>query len=214
MLFFMSILTVDDLSEITSRTIDHYNLRAQGFRQGTIEHDVSQNINTLVEFIQGESPFRILDFGCGPGRDLLAFKKLGHDAIGIDGAEEFCEMARQYSKCEVLHQDFLELHLPEDSFDGVFANAALFHIPFQELPRVLVQLASTLKKHGVLFSSNPHGPNIEGWSGDRYSSYHDWEAWKTFVTQAGFEELTHYYRPTGLPRDQQPWLASAWRKVS
>ena len=59
------------------------------------------------------------------------------------------------------------MNLPPHHFDGVFANAALFHVPGQELPRVLRELADTLKPSGVLFSSNPRGRNHEGWSGGR-----------------------------------------------
>jgi len=101
---------------------------------------------------------------------------------------------------------------PDARFDGVFANAVLFHVPGQELPRVLGELRATLKPRGVLFSSNPHGDNEEGWNRGRYGAYHDLETWRRFMTAAGFEELTHYYRPEGLPRERQPWLASAWRK--
>jgi len=95
----------------------------------------------------------------------------------------------------------------------VFANAALFHVPAQELPRVLVELGAALKPGGVLFSSNPHGHNEEEWNRGRYGAYHDLETWRRFVTAAGFTELEHYYRPPGLPRDQQPWLATVWRRI-
>lgn len=105
------------------------------------------------------------------------------------------------------------LDLPAERFDGIFANAVLFHVPLQVLPQVLRQLHGTLKPGGVLFSSNPRGDNQEGWNGPRYGSYHDLEAWRGLLTAAGFVELEHYYRPAGLPREQQPWLASVWRKV-
>jgi len=121
------------------------------------------------------------------------------------------EMARAYSGCEVLQQDFLKLKLPAGRFDGVFANAALFHVPGQELPRVLRELHATLKPRGVLFSSNPRGNNEEGWNQQRYGAYWDLEAWRRYVEAAGFVELTHYYRPAGLPRERQPWLATVWR---
>jgi SAM-dependent methyltransferase len=121
-------------------------------------------------------------------------------------------MARAHSGCEVLQQNFLALDLPPGRFDGVFANAALFHVPTQELPRVLRELHATLKPRGVLFSSNPRGVGQEGWSGARYSAFHDLEAWRSHMSAAGFTELAHYYRPAGLPREQQPWLASVWRK--
>ena len=120
-------------------------------------------------------------------------------------------MARADSGCEVLRQDFLALDLPAGRFDGVFANASLFHVPSQELPRVLRELHAALKPRGVLFSSNPRGENQEGWNRGRYGVYHDLEQWRRFMVEAGFRELEHYYRPAGLPREQQPWLASVWR---
>ena len=190
----------------------HYNRSADSFWQGTRDHDVSQNIAALLQHIEADSPFSILDFGCGPGRDLKKFADLGHAPVGLEGAERFAAMAREFSGCDVWRQDFLQLDLPQQRFDGVFANAVLFHVPTQELPRVLRQLHATLKPGGVLFCSNPRGNNEEGWNSGRYGAYHDLAAWRAYVTAAGFSELTHYYRPDGLPREQQPWLASVWRR--
>ncbi|GFM58835.1 methyltransferase [Pseudomonas cichorii] len=206
-------LDAQDLAHITAVTVGHYNQVAEDFREGTRDHDVSQNIAALLRHIQGPTPWQILDFGCGPGRDLKTLSAMGHVAVGLDGSEQFARMAREDSGCEVLHQNFLELDLPVARFDGIFANAVLFHIPKQELPRVLRQLHATLKPDGVLFSSNPRGQNQEGWKGERYGSYHDLEAWRELLTEAGFVELEHYYRPAGLPREQQPWLASVWRRI-
>lgn len=209
---------MDELDSIASATLADYDSNAAGFFAGTRDHDVSQNIDALLRALavpgpgQGAAPFTILDFGCGPGRDLATFTRLGHVAVGLDGAAEFVAMARSFSGCTVWHQSFLHLDLPAAHFDGVFANASLFHVPRAVLPTVLAQLCATLKTGGVLFSSNPRGDNQEGWSGDRYGSYHDYASWKTFVEAAGFVEIEHYYRPPGLPRAQQPWLASVWRK--
>ncbi|MFC6475972.1 class I SAM-dependent methyltransferase [Pseudomonas asuensis] len=203
----------DELEKITALTLVDYDQTAERFREGTRDHDVSQNIEALLRHLEGEAPQRILDFGCGPGRDLKTFTQLGHSPVGIDGSAEFVAMARADSGCEVWHQNFLALDLPLGHFDGVFANATLFHVPFSELPRILKALHTTLKPRGVLFSSNPRGDNREGWNGRRYGAYHDFESWKRYLTDAGFAELEHYYRPAGLPRDQQPWLASVWRKV-
>src|SRR5207302_2780349 len=206
-------LKSQELERIARLTLEHYNRHAEQFWQGTRDHDVSQNIAALLEHIEGEPPFTILDFGCGPGRDLKVFTELGHVAVGLEGAPRLGAMARVHSGCEVWQQDFLKLDLPDHHFDGVFANAVLFHVPSQELPRVLRELYATLKPGGVLFSSNPHGDNEEGWNRGRYGAYHDLESWRRFMTAAGFAELTHYYRPEGLPREQQPWLASAWRAL-
>jgi hypothetical protein len=70
-----------------------------------------------------------------------------------------------------------------------------------------------LKPQGVLFSSNPRGDNQEGWDGKRYGAYYDLEQWRRFMNAAKFTEITHYYRPPGVPRAEQPWLASLWRKT-
>ena len=155
-------LSPQDLEKIAALTLQHYDQRAEDFWEGTRAHDVAQNIAALLQAIEAEPPFTILDFGCGPGRDLKVFAGLGHVAVGLDGAARFAAMARDYSGCEVWQQDFFKLDLPHEHFDGVFANAALFHIPGQELPRVLRELHATLKPGGVLFSSNPHGKNEEG----------------------------------------------------
>ncbi len=201
-----------DPDTIASLTLEYYDTRAEEFWEGTRDHDVSQNIAALLQYIEGSPPFTLLDFGCGPGRDLKAFTELGHVATGLEGATRFAAMARAHSGCEVWHQDFLRLDLPGNHFDGVFANAVLFHVPGRELPRVLRELHATLKPGGVLFSSNPHGRNEEGWNRGRYGAYHDLETWRRHVSGAGFVELAHYYRPAGLPREQQPWLATIWRK--
>ena len=206
-------LNLEDLRKITNLTLENYNERAVDFRHGTHDHDVSQNISALLRYIEAEPPFTILDFGCGPGRDLKAFADLGHHAVGLEGAARFTEMARAYCDSEVWQQDFLKLDLPGNHFDGVFANATLFHVPSQELPRVLRELRAALKPRGVLFSSNPHGHNEEGWKQGRYGAFYDLETWRRHMSEAGFEELTHYYRPTGRPRFMQPWLASVWRRV-
>jgi SAM-dependent methyltransferase len=206
-------LSPNDLSSASTITLGHYNEHADSFWSGTREHDVSQNRDALLQHLRGPGPFRILDFGCGPGRDLKVFRDLGHEAIGLDGAERFVELARSFSGCEVWHQDFLKLALPLEFFDGIFANAALFHVPSRELPRVLRELWATLKAVGVLFSSNPRGENEEGWNGQRYGCYYNLETWRKLVTAAGFAEIKHYYRPSGVPREQQPWLASVWRKI-
>ena len=201
------------IEKITQTTLQHYERNAEQFFAGTIDHDVSQNIAALLEAIAAPAPYRLLDLGCGPGRDLKAFKAMGHEAIGIDGSARFVAMARAYSGCEVWQQDFIELDLPADYFDGIYANASLFHVPSAVLPQVLRDLHGALKPGGVLFSSNPRGDNREGWNGPRYGSYYDYDTWQRYLVAAGFEAVRHYYRPAGLPREQQPWLASVWRRT-
>lgn len=204
-------LNAEALAKITQTTLGHYQERAEAFWQGTRDHDVSQNYAALLSALPERQKLRLLDFGCGPGRDLKYFAGLGHEVIGLDGSANFCEMARTYTGCEVWQQNFLTLDLPTNYFDGIFANASLFHVPRQELPRVLKAFHQSLKSQGVLFSSNPRGES-EGWYERRYGAYFELEEYQIFLQKAGFEIIDHYYRPPGRPRDEQPWLAVVSRK--
>jgi SAM-dependent methyltransferase len=202
----------DALSALTAKTLQDYDARAVSFREATWNHDVSQNIEALLCAIDGEPPFAILDFGCGPGRDLIDFSRRGHRPTGLDGSPALAAMARAASGCEVLVQDFLALDLPGDAFDGVFANASLQHVPAEVLPRVLRQLRTSLTANGVLFASIPHGSDTAGWNNHRYSVWHAPDTWRHHCLDAGFTEVASYFRPSGLPRERQPWFASVWRK--
>ena len=196
----------EELAEIETVTLGHYNQNAEAFWQGTKDHDVAQNYEAFLAPLPKNKKLDILDLGCGPGRDVNYFKSLGHKPVGLDGSEVFCSMARRNTGCRILHQKFLSLDLPAHAFDGIFANASLFHVPSQELPRVLKDLHAALRPGGILFSSNPRG-NEEGWSGQRYGHYMQLDASKLFLEDAGFNLIDYYYRPSGKPRHQQPWLA-------
>jgi SAM-dependent methyltransferase len=202
------------LDEIAALTLAHYQQRAADFAAGTRDHDVSQNIAALLRHIEAPAPFTILDFGCGPGRDLKSLTALGHVAIGLEGTPAFAAMARADSGCEVWQQDFLKLDMPAERFDGIFANASLFHVPRAELPRVLGELFASLTPGGVLFCSNPRAfeADWEGFKGERYGSYLSVEGWLGLLADAGFTLERHFLRPTGKPPSEQPWLAIVARR--
>ena len=198
--------------QISTSTIGHYRSMASDYRDGTWNHDVSQNIQAQLAAIAGAPPYRILDLGCGPGRDLVTFRDLGHVVVGLDGCPEFVDMARVVSGCEVWQQDLLSMTLPPTSFDGVFANAVLFHVPSRALPSVLDRLHAALRPGGVLLASNPRGQDEEGFVDGRYACFYSFDTWRRLVSRGGFALVDHYFRPPGKPRRQQPWLATLWRK--
>ena len=200
------------IEDMRQATVRHYNDNASAFWQGTKDHDVSQNINALLKHLPEQKKLRILDLGCGPGRDVMQLKNLGHLPSGLDACPAFCKMARDYTGCDILQQDFCDLQLQAESFDGIFANASLFHVPAEELPQVLGKLHDALYQNGVLFSSNPRG-NGQHFDGSRFGNYMEFDIYATFLKDAGFEVVHHYYRPSGLPCSQQPWLAVVARKT-
>jgi SAM-dependent methyltransferase len=138
----------------------------------------------------------------------VTFRDLGHVVVGLDGCPEFVAMARAASGCEVWQRDMLAMALPPASFDGLFANAVLFHVPSLTLPNVLARLHAALKPGGVMLASNPRGQDEEGFVDGRYACFYSFKTWRRLVSSSGFALVDHYYRPPGKPRHQQPWLAT------
>jgi SAM-dependent methyltransferase len=195
-------------------TIAEYQATAASFRAGTWDHDVSQNRDALVAALP-RHPGKILDVGCGPGRDLLAFQQQGHTVVGLDATPAFVVMAQQTVGCEVWQQSFLSLDLPPATFDGIFANAALIHVPQAEMVRVLQDLHRALVPQGAIVLSMCRGAG-EGYvarpTGYRYVAGWEFATLAPCLEQAGFTILHHYYRPPGLPLAQQNWLAIVAQK--
>jgi len=207
-----AILTDPPLKALTGQTIRHYEANAQAFWEGTKDHDVSQNLAAFLGACKTGSSLDILDLGCGPGRDVRYFQSIGHRPVGLDGSAAFCQMAAQLTGCPIWQQDFLDLDLPAQAFDGIYANASLFHVPRQRLPDVLATLHQALRPDGVLFTSNPrgHGEQVHG---QRYGHYMELADSAAFLNAARFGIVEHYYRPQGLPCNQQPWLAIVSRRL-
>lgn len=203
----------DEIKDIEEITFKDYGDNADSFWQKTKDHDVSQNYAAFLAPFGDRKTLDILDFGCGPGRDLEYFKSLGHNPVGLDGTAEFCRMAETNTTCKVLNQSFNDLDLEENSFDGVFANASMFHVPSKNLHKVLMDLNNALRPGGILFTSNPRG-DVEGWSSpERYGNFMQYENSLSYLEKAGFELINHYYRPEGLPREEQKWLAMVAKTV-
>src|SRR5260370_41497506 len=105
-------LTPDELTKISARTLEHYDRWARQFWEGTRDHDVSQNVAALLQHIEGAPPFTILDFGCGPGRDLKTFRQLGHRVIGLGGAPQLAGKGRACQGWGRRRQDVPHVSLP------------------------------------------------------------------------------------------------------
>lgn len=198
---------------LSSATIAHYDRHAGDYLRFTWDHDIRENYALFLGALEEVGGTRILDLGCGVGRDLRQFAEAGFDAVGLDGSAAMLAAARRLTGRPTWQQDFLDLKLPESEFDGVFANACLFHVPPRRLPAVLTAIRGTLRSSGVLFASNPTGSDEEGWFGGRYVCLYSQRSWCRLVRQAGFRRIGLLHRPPGLPRKQQNWLATLWRRV-
>ena len=145
----------------STETLLDYGAVALAFDEGNKGHDVSQNLEALLSSLATPAgaprALDVLDLGCAGGRDLLALAARGHRPVGLDGAPEFVALARAKGPFEVWEQDLCRLALPAARFDGVFANAVLFHVPSAHLDAALAQIWATLRPGGAFFCSNAHG---------------------------------------------------------
>ena len=145
-------------------TLSYYRKNAENFVKGTINADMEFNRKKFLQRLPDQG--KILDFGCGSGRDAKVFLELGYEVEAVDGCRELCEMAAEYTGIVVRQMDFMELDVRE-KYDGIWACASVLHLPYEELRAVLAKMAAALKENGVIYVSFKYG-EFEGWRNGRY----------------------------------------------
>ena len=151
-------------SDSRASTIAYYDGHAEEFIRGTFDVDMAHLYGPFLERIPKGG--RILDAGCGSGRDSLAFLRLGYEVVSIDASERMVAATRTATGGDVRQITF-ELAEFEHEFDGIWACASLLHVPRQDLGAVVVRLATALRSDGILYLSFKHG-NDERTENGRY----------------------------------------------
>jgi SAM-dependent methyltransferase len=171
---------------------------------------------TALATAQQDARRRVVDLGCGAGRDFQAFAERGVDYLGIDASEGMLTVARErFPEASFEAQDLCALDLPERAFDGAFANASLQHVPTPALPNALTNIYACLRPGGVLLISAPLGQDAEGWSRARSKETRAWVAWRSRETlerycgAAGFESVTV---PTVQSYEGSSFQVFVWRR--
>ena len=144
-------------------TIDYYNENAQKYFDFSINVDMSKQYNMFLKYIKEGG--RILDFGCGGGRDSKYFSDLGYKVDAIDGSVELCKLAREYTKLDVKCMDFSDLN-KIDFYDGIWACSTLLHVEKNKLLFILKKLRDALKEDGYLYASFVNGAAQEQYRED------------------------------------------------
>ena len=137
--------------------IDYYNQNADSFYQSSVEADMTEWRNRFLKHIPDGG--RILDAGCGSGRDSKAFIKEGFSVVAFDASREMCKKATELLGQEVWQMRFEEMSFDEE-FDGVWACASLLHVGEKELPEVFNKIHKALKEKGILYASFKYGEGI------------------------------------------------------
>jgi len=160
----------------TNQTLSYYNTNAQAFTDGTVNVDFSYTQNKFLEKLNTGAS--ILDFGCGSGRDTKYFLEKGYAVEAIDGSEELCKLASEYTGIEVKHMFFQDLQEVE-KYDAIWACSSILHLPYEELAGVMNKMAAALKHNGLIYTSFKYG-TFEGVRNGRYF---------TDMTEDGLEKL-------------------------
>ena len=147
-----------------TKTIEYYNTRTSDFFNSTVSADVTDLYERFLKCVP--SGGRILDFGCGSGRDTKEFLSKGYMVEAIDGSLELCRMASEYTGIQVKQMDFFDLDA-EETYDGIWACASILHVERDRLPELLGILRKALTANGVLYMSFKYG-DFAGMRDERY----------------------------------------------
>lgn len=161
----------------TSQTLDYCDANAEAFASSTVDVDFS----SVQQRFASLPPLgaRVLDFGCGSGRDSRYFLKAGFDVTAIDGSAELCKIARQLTGLPVRHELFQELSETE-AYDGIWACSSILHLPKDELTDVLRRMVAAAKPGGVIYTSFKYG-DFEGMRNGRYFTDFTEEGFRSFI---------------------------------
>lgn len=167
-------------------TIDYYERNARAYSLETFNADLSETRSKFLRLLPHGA--RILDVGCGGGRDLRAFKAEGYEAEGLEPAPALAQIARESSGCPV-HVSKVETMDFQGMFDGVWACASLLHLPRLDLSEGLVSIHRALKRSGYLFLSMQKGA-VDGVLPDgRFYARYDKNKLLSVVCSSGFDPL-------------------------
>lgn len=190
-------------------TLDYYNKNAESYYARTIGSDMSEQYHFFLKYLSPGA--RILDLGCGSGRDTKYFRDNGYNVTAIDGSEEMCRKAEAYTGINVRQMDFLELS-DREIYAGIWASASLLHIAKKDMFRMLAKLRKALTKEGVLYVSFKEG-NFEGVRDGRYyTDLTEGELFNLINTVGGMKIIEAKHFTEQREGEEVHWLCAIIKK--
>ena len=185
------------------KNVDYYNRNADSFLEGSINADMSVVRARFLSYVPAGG--RILDAGCGSGRDSKVFMEAGYDVVSFDASEEMCKRASEYIGREVKNMRFEEMSFANE-FDGIWACASLLHVSFEELPEIVKKLHEALRTNGALYASFKYGEGTKI-RGERIFSYFTEESVIPLFENAGFKIVSNEVGTDSRPgREDEKWV--------
>lgn len=197
-------MTNEKLNNIITSTIEYYNKNVDRF----IEETATVDFTAIQEMFLSLLPSggRILDFGCGSGRDTLAFLKRGYQVHATDGSTEMCKLATEYTGISVRQMQFQELK-EREKYDGIWACASILHLPENELKNVMAKMEVALNRCGIIYTSFKYG-TFAGERNGRYFTDFTEESFETFVKQIKGLKIKKMWitEDVRVGREKEKWL--------
>ena len=191
-------------------TIEYYNNEANRFFESTVSVDFSKIQEQFLKYVKPGG--RILDLGCGSGRDSRAFLERGYEVVAVDGSRELAKIAGAYIGQEVIVADFREFE-PEGTFDGIWACASLLHLPKEEIAAVMRRMAAHLPEGGCFYASFKYG-EFQGERNGRYFTDMTEESFKVLLREAPGLIIEELFTSGDVRtnRESEKWLNVLMRK--
>lgn len=163
--------------DVLNKTLSYYDLKAQEYVSETRSLVLSETQELFLKYIPEGG--KILDFGCGSGRDSKLFLDKGFTVHAVDGSEKMCQLASEYTGIDVERMSFDELR-DVGVYDGIWACASILHVEKEFLPDILKKMATAVKSGGVIHASFKYG-TFEGMKNGRYFTYLTEDAFITLL---------------------------------
>ena len=196
---------------MVNKTLNYYNQNADSFIEGTVSVNFKELQDKFLQMLSGK---KILDFGCGSGRDTMYFLKSGFDVTATDGSEELCKYASEYTGIQVKQMLFQDLD-EVDYYDGIWACSSILHLSKNELRIVMNKMSRALKSDGIIYTSFKYG-NFEGERNGRFFTDFTIDEFTDFVKDVKEMAIEEYWitgdvRPG---RGDERWLNLILRKIA
>ena len=196
---------------MVNKTLNYYNQNADSFIEGTVSVNFKEVQDKFLQLLLGK---KILDFGCGSGRDTIYFLKSGFDVTATDGSEELCKYASEYTGIQLKQMLFQDLD-DVDYYDGIWACSSILHLSKNELRIVMNKMSRALKSGGIIYTSFKYG-NFEGERNGRFFTDFTIDEFTDFVKDVKEMAIEEYWitgdvRPG---RGDERWLNLILRKIA
>lgn len=196
---------------MVNSTVDFYNKNAHEFYHNTVNVDMNEHYKRFEQYLLPES--RILDAGCGSGRDSLYFLSQGYNVDAFDASEEMVNLSSKLTGLSVQHAKFEDVEL-DVLFNGIWASASLLHVDRGSIMDILQRLTAMLSEDGVLFMSFKYGDKVYE-KNDRLFNDYDESSFREMFSSIPALTICELYITADVrdERINEYWLSAIVKKV-